>query len=92
MRAPPLSLTALRYEGPSEPNIEGSRGQCGVWQRHFPPMPCRGDAVTATRCLGSNDRQYDLFQRRMRIFSTKTYSATLHETRLNLSNQHPNQH
>jgi len=92
MRAPPLSLTALRYEGPSEPNIEGSRGQCGVRQRHFPPMPCRGDAVAATGCQRPNDRQCDLFQLRMRNFSTKTYSATLHETRLNLSNQHPNQH
>jgi hypothetical protein len=32
---------AIRYDSSSEPNVEGSRRQCGVWQRHFPPMPCR---------------------------------------------------
>jgi len=58
----------------------------------FSPDALPRCAVAATRCQRPNDRQYDLFQRRMRIFSTKTYSASLPETRVNLYNEHPNQH
>jgi len=74
---PPCPLTPQRSEGPPATRYGREPPTGGVWQRHFPPMPCRCVRLSRQGANHHNGGGYTSFQCRAQFCQYENVRALL---------------